>query len=105
MKNAKCKNYDVVEAIEENYQGTLNDLEIDVHDLSRFILIQKLKEEPFENDDEQRLNFVYRLIVKNNDVAKNLIESWRDKYKFDDLAFRHAVYDKIQVRIQGVKKI
>ena len=32
--DAKCKNYDVVEAIEENYQGTLNDLKIDEHDIS-----------------------------------------------------------------------
>ena len=43
----KCKNYDVVEAIEENYQGTLNELKIDENDPSRFILVQKLKEELF----------------------------------------------------------
>ena len=101
----KCKNFDVVEAIEENYQGTLNDLKVAENHPSRFILVQKVKEEPFEKDDEKRINFVYRVIVKNDDVAKNLIESWKDQYKFDDLAFRHAVYDKIQVRIQKVKKI
>ena len=27
-----CKNYDVIEAIEVNYDGTLNDLKIDEHD-------------------------------------------------------------------------
>ena len=39
--HVKCKNYDVVESIEENYQGTLNDLKIDEHDVSRFMRIQQ----------------------------------------------------------------
>ena len=73
--HVKCKGYDVVEAIEENYQGTLNDLKIDEQDLSRFILIQKLEEEPFEKDDEdenekRRIRFVYKVTVKDNEVAK-----------------------------------
>jgi hypothetical protein len=106
----KCKGYDVVEAIEENYQGTLNDLKIDEQDLSRLILIQKLEEEPFEKDDEdenetRRIRFVYKVIVNNNEVAKTLIESWKFRNKFDDLAFRHTVYDKVQIRIQKVQKI
>ena len=89
---------DVVEAIEENYQGTLNNSKINEQDLSRFILIQKLEEELFEKDDEKRIRFVYKVIVKDNEVAKTLIESWY-------LAFRHAVYDQVQVRIQKVQKI
>ena len=95
----------MVEAIEENYQGTLNDLKIDEQDLSRFILIQKLEEELFEKDDEKRIRFVYKVIVKDNEVAKTLIESWNYRNKFDDLALRHVVYDKVQVRIQKVQKI
>ena len=106
----KCKGYDVVEAIEENYQGTLNDLKIDQQHLARFILIHKLEEEPFEKDvedenEKRRIRFVYKVIVKDNEVAKTLIESWKFRNKFDDLAFRHAVYDKVQIRIQKVKKI
>ena len=103
--HVKCKNYDVVESIEENYQGTLNDLKIDEHDVSRFMRIQQLKEEPFEKDDEKRLNILYKVIVKNVEVAKSVIEGWKNPYKFDDLAFRHAVYDKVQARVQEVQKI
>ena len=47
-----CKNYDVIEAIEVNYDGTLNDLKIDEHDPSQYILVQKLGEEPFDINDE-----------------------------------------------------
>ena len=95
---------------QEKYQGTLNDLKIYEQDLSRFILIQKLEEEPFEKDDEnenekRRIRFVYKIIVKDNEVDKTLIESWNYRNKFGDLAFRHAVYDKVQIRIQKVQKI
>ena len=38
----------MVEAIEENYQGTLNDMKVLENHPSRFILVQKVKEEPFE---------------------------------------------------------
>ena len=44
------------------------------------IILQKVKEEPFEKDDEKKLNFVYRVIVKNDDVSKNLIEIWKDQH-------------------------
>ena len=101
----KVRNFDVVEAIEENYNGTLNDQKIDVNDPSRYILVQKIKEEPFENENEKRTLLSYRVFVNNNVVSKTLIESWKLQRNFDDLAFRNAVYDKIQVRIHEVKKI
>ena len=100
-----CKNYDVIEAIEVNYDGTLNDLKIDEHDRSRYILIQKLREEPCDINDEKRVKSIYRVLVNDNEVSKSIVESWKDPYKFDDLAFRSAVYDKIQIRIQEVQKI
>ena len=36
-----CKNYDVIENIEVNYDGTLNDLIIEKNDIARYILVQK----------------------------------------------------------------
>ena len=100
-----CKNYDVIEAIEVNYDGTLNDLKIDEHDRSRYILVQKLREEPCDINDEKRVKLIYRVLVNDNEVSKSIVESWKDPYQFDDLAFRSAVYDKIHIRIQGVQKI
>ena len=35
------KNYDVIENIEVNYDGTLNDLIIEKNDIARYILVQK----------------------------------------------------------------
>ena len=50
--------------------------------------------------------------IQNCDVAKDILESWKEKYKFDDLAFRNAVYGtgmenirRVNVRILEVKKL
>ena len=54
----------------------------------------------------------YRVFIKNCDIAQDTIESWKDRYKFDDLAFRNAVYGtgmenigRVNVRILEVKKL
>jgi hypothetical protein len=100
----KCKNFDVVEVIEVNFDGILDDLKIDKHDPSRQIIVQKVKEEPIENDNEH-VHLIYRVQVKNTEVARSLIESWKDAHKFDDLAFGNSVYDQVQVKIKEVQKI
>ena len=101
----KCKNFDVVEVIEVNFDGTLDDLKIDKHDPSREIHVQRIKKEPIEDDNKPVAHFVYRVKVKNTEVARTLIESWKHSHKFDDLAFGNAVYDKVQVKIREVQKI
>ena len=99
-----CKNYDVIEAIEENFDGTLNDMKIGALDPSRHIRIQKIKEEPFDID-KKRKNWVYKVNFKENKAAKTLVESWKHQNKFDDLAFRHACYDKVQIRIKLISLV
>ena len=101
----KCKNFDVVEAIEVNFDGILDDLKIDKHDPSRQIHVQKVIEEPIDDDKKHVVHLIYRVQVKNTEVARTLIESWKDAHKFDDLAFGNSVYDEIQVKIREVKKI
>ena len=101
----KCNNFEVVEVIEVNFDGTLDDLKIDKHDPSREIHVQRIKKEPIEDDNKPVAHLVYRVKVKNTEVARTLIESWKHSHKFDDLAFGNAVYDKVQVKIREVQKI
>ena len=101
----KCKNFYVLEAIEVNFDGIMDDLKIDKHDPSRQIHVQKVKEEPIDDDNNRVVHLIYRVQVKNTEVARSLIESWKDAHKFDDLAFGNAVYDEVQVKIREVKKI
>jgi hypothetical protein len=106
-----CKNYDVIENIEVNYDGTLDDLKIDKNNTARKILVQKVNKE-IENDDKEleadgevRHVLVYRVFVKNCEISRKVIESWKDRYEFEDLAFRSAVYGKINVTILEVLEL
>ena len=94
----------MVEVIEVNFDGTLGDLKIDKHDPSRQICVQKVKEEPIEND-KKHVHLIYRVQVKNTEVARSLMESSKESHKFDDLAFGNSVYDEVQVKIKEVQKI
>ena len=107
----KCKNYDVVEAIEVNFDGTIDDLKIEKTNSCRDILVNKLWSD-LKNEDEGTKTWKYRVSIKNCDVAKDILESWKERYKFDDLAFRNAVYGtgmdnigRVNVRILEVKKL
>ena len=55
--------------------------------------------------DNKHVHLIYRGQVKNTEVARSLIESWKDAHKFDDLAFGNSVYDEVQVKIKEVQKI
>ena len=100
----KCKNYDVCEAIEVNFDGALDNLKVEKCDQSRDILVQKLEKE--ELKDEEAWNIVtYRVKVRSTEVAKNVIESWKDRFKFDDLAFGNSVYGVVRVRVFEVHKV
>ena len=102
--HTKCKNYDVIEAIEVNFDGTLDELKVDKTDSCRTILVQKL-ERKLENNDEERQSLIYRVVVKNCKVAGDILESWKERHKFDDLGFRNYVYGVVNVKIQEVQKL
>ena len=96
----KLRNYDIVEAIEENFYGGLQDRNICREDPSSSILIHNYEQDLKENTNGRKLSsFVYRLFVKNNDIPKSVVEDWINPGRFDDLAFRSAVRDKMTARV------
>ena len=94
-----CKNFDIVEAIEVNFDGTLDNMKVDKEDAIRYIHVQKIREQP-ENELP-----VYRIVIKNDDVAKDIIEGWKEVHKFDDYAFHRSDLKKVRVRVNNVKKL
>ena len=76
-------------------------MKVDKHDPSIQIVVQKIKEEPLE-DDHKHVHLTYRVQVKNTEIATSLIESWKHAHKFDDLGFGNGVYDEVQVKIRDV---
>ena len=94
-----CKNYDVIENIEVNFDGTLDDLKVEKNDIAaRYIFVQKVNKQ-IENDDKEleadgeiRHILVYRVFVKNCEIARKVIESWKDEIETDGEVRHILVY-------------
>ena len=106
-----CKSYDLIEAIEVNFDGSIDELKIEKIDKCRYFRVNKLEDEPKDENVEKK-TWKCRVSVKNCEVAKDILESWKNRYKFDDLAFRNAVYGtgtenigRVNVRILEVKNL
>ena len=105
--HVNCKNYDIVEGIEVNFNGALDYLKVDENDdEARYIHVQKVQEKKsLENIKEERKLVAYKVFIRDNITSKAVIESWWESHKFDDLAFRGAVRDKITIRIREIQKL
>ena len=87
--HADCKNYDVMEAIEVNFDGILNDMKVNKDDVCRYIHVQKdldAKEDNQKCEDDRKL-LSYRVLIKDYENSKAVVESWKKRHNFDDLAF------------------
>ena len=100
------KKYIVIEGIEVNFDGALDNLKVDQVDPARYICVQEEKDikttEKLENNREL---LVYRSTIEDDDNAKGVIESWREIHMFNDMAFRGAVCDKMNIRIRDIQKM
>ena len=104
--NENVKNFDVIEAIEENFNGCLDDRKVNYDDPCRNIFIHKLKQIGYQRNDKVKMNqFIYRVYVEKNDTAGGVITDWQNPCNFDDLAFRNSVIDKVQVKVREVRQI
>ena len=65
------------------------------------LVIQNLKlESPCQNGKQKIVNF--KIAVKENALATNIIESWRERYNFGELAFKNYDYENRSIRIDKV---
>ena len=94
------KHEDVLESIEANFLGCLDDEKVAKDDLIRDLKVSESKKIPV--DQNIRL---YEVTVAENETVQRIIESWNTPYTFDDLAFRKAVRDKIVINIQEARRL
>ena len=95
----KCKNDDVIEALEENFFGNLKDKKIEKSDPRGYFNIREAAKEVL---DVQK---VYRIKVRNEEVITDIVERWKKPYEFDDLAFTNAVHGEVAIKIKDVKRV
>ena len=95
--HAKCTNSDVIEALQENFYGALDNKKVDKTDPVRFLVIREENEKLVEVQDK------YRVAVREDKLATEIVGLWNEPYEFDDLAVKNAVYGAIKVKITEVK--
>ena len=47
----------------------------------------------------------YRVVVREEDLATEIVGLWNKPYEFDDLAFKNAVDGEIKIKIKEVKRV
>jgi hypothetical protein len=95
----KCTNDAVIEAIQENFFGALDNKKVEKTDSIRHLIIRE------EDNGLVKIQDKYRIIVIEDKVATDILGLWNEPYEFDDLAFKNAVYGEIKIKIKEVKRV
>ena len=102
-----CTCDDIIEAIHTNFIGALEEIKyLDIDNL-RNIVIEKQDKAWGERKFKDKLKNlqIFRVVVEKDEVARNIIEGWNDRFNFDNLAFQNAVYDQIKINVTGVQRL
>ena len=94
---------DIIEAVETNFVGTLDEIG-ENDDALRNIFIEKLDEEQYiENGTRKLQNF--KVTVKESEIITNMFEKWKERYNFDELAFKNRNLKNKSIRITQVERL
>ena len=102
------RNFEVVEAFEENYGGGLSNRNVSIGSPCRAMYVHQIENETCEIGIDNAMEMVsskFRIFVDDDPNAISVIQNWEKPGEFDDLAFQNAVMDKRQVRIIKIKRI
>ena len=95
----RCTNSDVIEAIQENFFGTLDNKKVEKTDPVRQLIIRE------ENEQLSKVQDKYRIAVRDNEIATEIMRLWNEPYEFDDLASKNPVYGEVKIKIKEVKRV
>ena len=105
--NGKCTDEDIHEALVVNFQGNLDDLKVRKGDPIRRFETKKLEERQVikKIDNEFRNLQTFRVLINKHEAAKNIIETWKLRHNFDDLAFKNKERDITTVKVRDVQRV
>ena len=103
-----CTIEDIKEAIEVNFNGSLDDEKIQEQNDIRYLDFKEIETKDrneIENEKELRNITNFRVVVKDHHAVKMIIEGWKERYKFDELAFANYSFDGISTRVLEVQRL
>ena len=102
----EVENYDVIEAIEENFGAALTAKNVSADHPCRNLVYNYWKKEPLENNNGEKINgFTINILVRSKKEALDVINEWKVPNNFDDLASRNSIGGRRQVQMKEVEKI
>ena len=84
--------------------GLLDDVKIRKTDDIRYLTFKKTEVKDKTENKERHVE-EFTITVKDIDVVKDIIESWKERYKFDELAFENYSFDGKSTRVRHVQKM
>ena len=106
-EHPNCSGDDIIEAIETNFYGILDDRKVVKSDPIRHILVEKtdMKYEIRKIENELRNLKVFRVTVEDDEIVKDVIEGWKKVCNFDDYAFKNSDCKNIRIRVRDVQSL
>ena len=104
----KCTSDDINEVLETNFIEVLKvKAKSDLKEDLKLFRIKKLEEKQVicKLEGQFRNLQVYRIVIKNSDVTRNIVEAWRVDHQFDDRAFMNSVNSDILIKVRDVAKV
>ena len=102
----KCSDSDIIEVIETNfYEAPEIKSEIEASSIHLTIKKSNEKQAIMKIDDEFKNVQIFTVCVKENEIARNIIESWKHFHQFDDYAFKNSDLKNLKINIRGVKRL
>ena len=100
-----CSGFDIVEAIQTNFNGILDEKKVMNNDPSRTIFVVKTNEKQtiMKINQEVRNLQLFKVTVKNKKDAKDAIEEWKND-TFDDFAFEKSDLKDVRIRVREVQR-
>ena len=104
----KCTRSDVNEVLETNFLEVLKvKAKDDLNEDMKLIKIEKLEEKQIIRKVEGQFRnlHIFRLTIKDTDVTRNIVESWKVEHQFDDRAFMNSVNSEILIKVRELAKL
>ena len=102
----KCSDLDIIEVIEINfYEAPEIKSEIEASSIRLTIKKSNEKQAIMKIDDEFKNVQIFTVCVKENEIARNIIESWKHFHQFDDYAFKNSDLKNLKINIREVKRL
>ena len=48
---------------------------------------------------------IFRIIIKDHEIARNIIEEWKETQNFDDRAFRNSLNSEMGIKVEEIRKL